>query len=194
MEYPKTRKEAQQQGATHYFTGVPCKHGHIALRLVKGSCVECRKLEWTESNERRKEYFKTSEAAKAAKRRYYERNKELVAARAKLRPVEDRRKHRAAYKKANPELYRVLVNTRRRRNRQATPKWVSAEERAQIRALYAEAQRLTKTLGIPYEVDHVYPLISDQVCGLHLLANLQIIPKAENLKKSNQLIDSPSAT
>lgn len=190
MDHPKTRKEAKEQGATHYFTGVPCKHGHVALRLLKGTCVECRKLEWAESNERRKEYFKTSDAAKAAKRRYYERNKQLVADRAKMRSPEERRRHRATYKKANPELYRVLANTRRRRNRQATPSWVTAEERAQIRALYAEAQKITQSLGVPYEVDHIYPLISDQVCGLHVLTNLRIIPKSENLKKSNQLLDA----
>ena len=194
MDYPKTRKEAQALGVPHYFTGKPCKHGHVALRLLKGTCVECRKLEWAESNERRKGYFKTSEVVKEIKRRYYERNRDVVLARAKARPVDAQRRYRNAHKKANPELYRVLVNIRRRRHRQATPLWVTAEERAQIRALYVEAQKITKSLGIPYEVDHIYPLISDQVCGLHVLANLQIIPKSENLKKSNQLIDSPTVT
>jgi len=37
-----TRKDALAQGLTHYFTGKPCKRGHIAARYVKTrSCTEC---------------------------------------------------------------------------------------------------------------------------------------------------------
>jgi len=192
MNYPATRKEALALGMPHYYTGKPCKHGHIALRLVKGTCVECRKMEWVESNERRKDYFKTADAVKAAKRRYYEKNREKVLARAKERPIEQQRAYKATYKENNPDLYRVLVNVRRRRFRQATPKWVTVEERRKIRALYAQAQEMSKTLGVPYEVDHIIPLISTEVCGLHVLTNLQILPKEENLKKSNKHVDSPA--
>ena len=56
-EYPKTRKEAQNQGAKYYYTGEPCKYGHVALRKTKGSCVECLKIEWEKSNQLRSEYF-----------------------------------------------------------------------------------------------------------------------------------------
>jgi len=194
MEHPKTRKEAQLLGVSHYFTGKPCKHGHIALRLLKGTCVECRKMEWVESNERRKEYFKTSPVVKAIKRRYYEKNRGAVLARAAARPPEVQRQYRQKHKRENPDLYRVLVNIRRRRFRQATPKWVTAEERKQIRYLYAQAREMTVATGVKYEVDHVIPLISDEVCGLHVLCNLRVIPKEENLKKSNHLIDTPKHT
>jgi hypothetical protein len=190
MDYPTTRKEALALGVPHYYTGKPCKHGHIALRLVKGTCVECRKMEWVESNERRKEYFKTSEVVKDIKRRYYEKHKEAVKLRAKLRPIEEKRRAKGVYKENNPDLYRLLVNVRRRRFRQATPKWVTVEERRKIRALYAQAQEMSKTLGVPYEVDHIIPLISSEVCGLHVLTNLQILPKEENLLKSNKHVDS----
>lgn len=37
-----TRKDALAQGLTHYFTGKPCKRGHIAARYVKTrSCIKC---------------------------------------------------------------------------------------------------------------------------------------------------------
>jgi hypothetical protein len=37
------KKEATEKGLTFYFTGKPCKHGHISERLVKGgSCRECK--------------------------------------------------------------------------------------------------------------------------------------------------------
>jgi hypothetical protein len=38
-----SRSEAQRQGLTYYFTGKPCKHGHVSLRQVDGGCVECRR-------------------------------------------------------------------------------------------------------------------------------------------------------
>ena len=76
MEYPKTRKEAKESGTKFYFTGIACSRGHIALRKTKGCCIECMKEDWVTDNQRRKEKPK-SEAAKAAGRRYYEKNKEL---------------------------------------------------------------------------------------------------------------------
>ena len=45
--YPRTRKEAKERGVKYYFTGTPCKQGHVALRLVKGTCTECLKVEAT---------------------------------------------------------------------------------------------------------------------------------------------------
>jgi hypothetical protein len=36
-----TRAEAIQRGLKRYFTGKPCKHGHIAERLLTRTCVEC---------------------------------------------------------------------------------------------------------------------------------------------------------
>lgn len=37
-----TRTEAQAQGLKRYFTGKPCKHGHVAERLASNNrCCEC---------------------------------------------------------------------------------------------------------------------------------------------------------
>lgn len=37
--------EAKNRGDTYYFTGRPCKHGHVALRRTKGAqCMECTRL------------------------------------------------------------------------------------------------------------------------------------------------------
>ena len=103
MDYPKTRAEAKTTGATHYFTGVPCIRGHIALRKTKGTCVECMKEDWAIDNEKRKNKPK-SEAAKAAGLRYYQKNRETVIARASARPHEEVRAYKDKYKAANPEL------------------------------------------------------------------------------------------
>jgi len=188
MDYPKTRAEAKATGATHYFTGVPCSRGHIAPRKTKGVCIECMKEDWALDNEKRKGKPK-SEAAKAAAERYYKKNREAVIARAAARPHSEVREYKDRYKAANPELYKALTSVRKRRHRAATPKWVGADEKKAIRQLYLEAQRLTKLTGERYVVDHVYPLISDEVCGLHTLKNLRIMTQAENLIKSNKMPD-----
>ena len=193
---PRTRAEAKASGATHYFTGEPCKHGHIAPRKTKGACLECLKVEWQKGHEARAEYFKQynqSEAGQKAKKSYYERNKEAVIARAAARPKEERSKHREKYKIQNPELYKSLTSVRKRRHKNATPSWVTKEQKLMMRQLYLEAMKLTKLTGERYVVDHIVPLINPTVCGLHVPWNLRLITQAENLKKSNKLIDTESS-
>jgi hypothetical protein len=40
---PKSREEAKARGTDRFFTGIPCKHGHIAPRYTRGTnCVVCQ--------------------------------------------------------------------------------------------------------------------------------------------------------
>lgn len=190
MDYPKTRAEAKATNSKYYFTGVPCKHGHIALRITKGACVECQKIEWAATNAKRAELPK-SEASKAAGKRYYERNKDAVKARAQARPDEDKRRYKLKHKENNPDMYRELVSLRRRRFREATPKWLSAEQRMEIRLIYRLAIELSRKTKVRHAVDHIIPLCGQDVCGLHVPWNLQVITQEENLKKYNKLVDTP---
>jgi hypothetical protein len=187
MEYPKTRKEAKEQGATHYYTGLACSRGHIAPRKTKGVCVECMKEDWAADNEKRKLKPK-SEAAKEAGRRYYERNRDIVKARANARPAEEKQAWKKIHKQRNPDYYNVLTSLRKRRHRNATPKWLTYKQKNEIKQLYQIAVTMTKTTGERYVVDHIVPLISDEVCGLHVPWNLRVITQEENLKKSNKLL------
>lgn len=52
---PRTRQLAREQGATTYFTGLPCSKGHIAPRKTKGTCIECLRIEWATQNKKRAE-------------------------------------------------------------------------------------------------------------------------------------------
>lgn len=39
-----SKADAIAAGSTKYYTGVPCKYGHLAERYVFGGCVECERL------------------------------------------------------------------------------------------------------------------------------------------------------
>lgn len=63
---------------------------------------------------------------------------------------------------------------------------------SEFRALGAQAQELTKATGVEHVVDHIYPLISDRVCGLNTSANLRIVPRHVNTSKYNKLLHNLS--
>jgi 5-methylcytosine-specific restriction endonuclease McrA len=194
---PKTRKEAQATGAKYYFTGEPCKHGHVAPRKTKGACIECLKVEWEKANIARADYFRDynkSEAGQQAKRKYYEANKENVIARAQARPDEDKRRYKKTHKVNNPDMYKEMTSLRRRRFRDATPKWLTDTHKMEIRLKYRLAIELSRATGERYAVDHIIPLHGENVCGLHVPWNLQILTQKDNLAKYNKLIDTPSIT
>jgi 5-methylcytosine-specific restriction endonuclease McrA len=184
--YPADRATAKATGAKYYYTGQPCVRGHITLRKTKGSCVDCMREDWVIDNKKRSEKPK-SEASKAAGRRYYEKNKEAVKARANARPKDEVNQYRRKHKENNPDYYKSLTSVRKRRHRAATPKWITPEQKLAMRQLYLQAMELTKLTGERYVVDHIVPLISDEVCGLHVPWNLRVITQEENLRKSNKL-------
>ena len=191
MNYPTTRNKAKAIGSTHYFTGKPCKHGHIALRKTKGSCVECLKLEWARGNEQRADYFREynrREDVKDRKNDWYQDNRAAVIDRASTRPAEKLREYRNAWKVNNAVQVRADTKARRRKHREATPPWLTRKQKSELRQMYQIAITMTKTTGEQYVVDHIVPLISDEVCGLHVPWNLRVITQEDNLKKSNKLL------
>lgn len=69
----------------------------------------------------------------------------------------------------------------------ATPSWVDAEHKAKISNIYAITQMFQESTGMIYHVDHIVPLISNVVCGLHVWWNLQPLPEKTNAIKNNIL-------
>lgn len=65
---------------------------------------------------------------------------------------------------------------------QATPAWAN---KSYIEDTYANAAFRTKRTGTPWHVDHIVPLKSKLVCGLHWEDNLRVIPARDNQKKNN---------
>lgn len=65
---------------------------------------------------------------------------------------------------------------RRAAKRNAMPVWASEEKIAEIYRLRPNG----------FDVDHIVPLVSDIVCGLHCEFNLQYLPSKENTSKHNR--------
>ena len=188
---PATREEAKKTGSKYYFTGQPCKHGHIAARKTKGACIECLKVEWIKSNETRADYFRdynNREDVKDRKNEWYQENRETVINNAATRPAHVLREYRNAWKANNKTQVLADNKVRRRKHREATPPWLTRKQKSEIRQLYQIAITMTQTTGEQYVVDHIVPLRSHEVCGLHVPWNLRVITQEENLKKSNKLV------
>jgi hypothetical protein len=188
---PTTREEAKKTGSKYYFTGQPCKHGHIAARKTKGTCIECLKVEWVKNNETRADYFREynkREDVKDRKNEWYQENREQVIAASNTIPLHKKAQYKRDWKERNTVWTRADTKARRRKHRDATPPWLTRKQKSEIRQLYQIAITMTQTTGEQYVVDHIVPLRSHEVCGLHVPWNLRVITQEENLKKSNKLV------
>lgn len=87
--------------------------------------------------------------------------------------------------KVNGRYANMVARGARRRavEIKATPSWANPFFIAEV---YDLAHRRTKSTGIEWHVDHIVPLQSDLVCGLHVERNLDCIPAFENLSKHNR--------
>lgn len=109
--------------------------------------------------------------------------------RQKLRDAnkEAQREYNRQWLEANRASVYARINRRKAIKKQACPPWArSGEIHEAIKLVYEEAVRLTKETGVMYSVDHIVPLQSDIVQGLHVPANLQVLTQFDNLSKSNK--------
>jgi len=82
----------------------------------------------------------------------------------------------------NKDAQIAYANKKKAKRLKAVALW--ADKKA-IRELYRIAAIKTKETGVKHHVDHVYPLKSPFLCGLHVETNLQVITAEENLRKRN---------
>ncbi len=194
-----TRAEAKSVGDKHYFTGQPCKRGHIAKRVVSTSnCCECMRedhfkyypqhreqylqviKQWQQANketvnERTRTWRKTQpESARRTHEKYYAANREQKLA------------FNRAWRKLNKAVVQQYGAKRRAMIKQAMPVWANVDD---IIAVYKQSVLRTQETGIPHHVDHIVPLGGDTVCGLHVAWNLQVLEGAENMRKGNRFSD-----
>lgn len=116
------------------------------------------------------------EKSRAAGRRYYRKLHPHP------RPMGRKPTYNEPFWKRNPDVAAAQTAARRAAKKQATPSWANQNE---IKAMYRHAALLRLETGSEYHVDHIVPLQSPIVCGLHWEGNLQVLLGTENRKKQN---------
>lgn len=124
---------------------------------------------------------KKAKAARRSARRARRRAKRVAAGLPAIgaRRKAHERKVKREWRAANPASCRAMAALRRARKADAAVPLALAEQQC-IRALYAEAQRLTRETGEAHHVDHDRPLA---LGGLHHPNNLLVVPAALNTAK-----------
>lgn len=157
------RKEAILQGLVTYFTGKPCKYGHVAnRRTVNGFCTACEKVK--NNSEFRQEYMAE----------YASNNKEKI------------KEIAARWVQNNKGKVNSFTAARHTAKMKRQPTWLSKEQKQYIRCLYQLSAMRSRESDIKWHVDHVVPLQGENVSGLHVPWNLKVIPAADNIKKTNK--------
>lgn len=110
-----------------------------------------------------------------------ERNR-LYRAKAADRLLPAHREKAARRRKERPDLVNATNMARKAAERSAIPAWA---DRKQISTIYRKAKELSAAFGVDLQVDHVVPLRSKLVCGLHTPANLQLLSADLNYAKRN---------
>jgi hypothetical protein len=122
-----------------------------------------------------KEYrIKNKDTVKANKKAWYENNKQLIF------------KQTREFNKQNRHLVNARQNKYRSDKDNRTPKWLDKEDLWLIKQAYELAQIRRKLFKTEWHVDHIIPLRGDNVSGLHIIDNIQVIPKLENILKNNK--------
>jgi hypothetical protein len=91
--------------------------------------------------------------------------------------------NRAYYAENKPRF--LQYNRLNEANREAAPPWLTREQWKEMDEVYKAAEKMTAITGIQHCVDHIWPLIGKNSCGLHVPWNLRVISHAENSKKRN---------
>lgn len=102
-----------------------------------------------------------------------------------MSPEEKRRRQAEGQRRRHEANPHVRAEKRRRRKaaeRGAAPEWTDREE---TRRWYHVAQVLSRG-GVQFHVDHIVPLRGGTVCGLHVPANLTVLPWHVNTSKGHR--------
>jgi Tfp pilus assembly protein PilE len=146
-------------------------------------CSKCRE-------EKSVELFSKSADRKDGLQRHCKQCKrEYAQAWAKANPEEKLARARK-FNKNNPDYHRLYQATyspmRRALKLNATPKWLTEDDLDVIQWVYEMREERTNATGVMHHVDHIVPLKGENVCGLHVWWNMQILTATDNVRKNNK--------
>ncbi len=189
-----TRKEAKKQSLSKYFTGNPCKYGHVCEKYTNpteraGRCIECTlkiNKKWRKNNPEKKRKSnkiweeKNREKFKEVQRKGQNKYRKSMAG--QLRELCDHTSARFAIGKISKKKFDILGYT---------PKEFSAHL---LKDTKFKSVKEAKDKG--HSIDHIVPIsyiakhIKDKILAFKIamdLDNLRFIPAKENLKKFNKV-------
>lgn len=118
------------------------------------------------------------EENKEYKRNYYINNKKEILCEQKQTYLDNKdiiKERTKVWRKSNPKKRYASDKLRQERKRFNLTK----DQKKEIKEFYINCPK-------GYTVDHIIPLNGDNVCGLHVLWNLQYLIPTENFQKSNK--------
>lgn len=135
------RYEAKVAGLRHYFTGKPCKNGHIAKRFTRcGQCTEC------------------STVCRAAYRNRYPEKVRETKRRARFDNPDSRDRIQRRYAAAHPEQVRAFRHAYRARKKQSSGRFTAEDIRRIFTLQKGRCAYCREKLGKGFQRDHIIPL------------------------------------
>lgn len=214
-----SRKEAIAQGLNKYFTGKPCKYGHVSEKYVcNKNCIECMgsdkskeyRKKWHEDNRERElsRMEKWNANNKDKKDKYYRENRSLVIERAKKWQTENRERRNKRFREryATDEDYKTADICRKvlYRTLKATS---STKDSTTYDILGYSNEQLKEHISSKFlngmswcnygdwHIDHVYPVSRYVLDGIedpaiiNSLDNLIPMWAAHNIEKRNRTLE-----
>ena len=195
-----SRKKAKERGLNRYFTGKPCKRGHVVARYTSNcKCPLCHQQTRKESDikyflshsveiiqKQRKFRKENPDSRKEETRKYYTKNKTKICTKAREWAVDNKEKMKRIHKRwrsKNPDKLAIAHNRYLSVRNRAIPAWAETEL---IKKVYLMRDILNELWNTNFHVDHIIPLQGKNVCGLHCWNNLQLLDAKLNSSKGNR--------
>lgn len=152
-----------------------------------GRCSELKAVFNFSKDKSKKDGFQNycKQCASIAHSKYRNENAQLLATKKKdwrQSNIDHVTSQKNTYYKNNPDKYAAANARRRSLKVQSTPLWA---DNYVISGMY-ELATIFKRSGITLHVDHIVPLNSDVVCGLHCESNMQLLTASDNISKGNR--------
>lgn len=164
-----SRDDARARGLKRFFTGTPCRRGHISERYVADyTCIECTHMAWRRASV--KDYDqKHKDDRKKYSKKWRDENRDISNA------------HSRRWAKEHPEEHAMRARLRRSRQRNAGGSHTVEEIKALLSKQKFKCAACSKRVADSYEVDHIVPLSKG---GSNDIRNLQILCISCNRRKN----------
>lgn len=164
---------------------------------LRARLSEAHRESYLRNRERRLEANKAYRERKAElirrrRRAHYEKNRDTIIER--YQNYKKRNKHvvdayQKRYRRTNAARRAMSARQRDAIRASAQPGWLSDIDLRKIKRVYERSAELSASTGVAHHVDHIVPLRGENVCGLHVPWNLQVLTASENMRKGNRMVE-----